>query len=113
MKKTVILVVLALSLSSCLMVTNSMRRFEGRNVTDLYAAWGPPAEAYDDGNGGLVLVYTEARGTYYCPPSLSWEISRRGTLIRYAPEVIASYDARRVFWVDKNGVVYKWMWKGL
>lgn len=113
MKKTILLIILALSLSSCFMVTNSMRRFEGRHVTSLYAEWGYPAEVYDDGGGGRVLVYTEPRGTYYCPPSLSGETSRRGVLIRYAPEVIASYEARRVFWVDKNGIVYKWLWKGL
>ena len=112
MKKTILLIILALSLSSCFMVTNSMRRFEGRHTTDLYAELGYPAEVYDDGDGGMVLVYTEPRG-YYCPPSLSGETSRRGVLIRYTPEVIASYDARRVFWVDKNGIVYKWMWKGL
>ncbi len=114
MKKTVILVVLALSLSSCLMVTNSMRRFEGRNVTDLYAAWVPPNEVYDDGSGGRVLVYVYVRGYYYRPPMISGKIYPGGTaLVTYTPEAVASYDARRVYWVNKDGIVYRWEWKGL
>ena len=114
MRKTIVLIALALLLSSCAIVDSAMQRYMGRHVTSLYASYGQPNEVYDDGNGGMVLVYVYVRGYYYRPPMISGKIYPGGTaLVTYTPEAVASYDARRVYWVNKDGIVYRWEWKGL
>src|SRR3974377_1177315 len=35
--------------------------WEGRNVNDLIAALGPPAQIMDDGQGGKIYVYTTTK----------------------------------------------------
>jgi hypothetical protein len=38
-----------------------MESWVGHDQNDLIAAWGPPQQILDDGNGGKILVYVATR----------------------------------------------------
>src|SRR5262249_51272467 len=62
MVPTVVLVVaLALAANGCVSINEVMASWEGDNVGNLIASWGPPQLVYDDGNGGKIFVYATDR----------------------------------------------------
>jgi len=76
----------------------SMRDFEkvcapvvpGKHIDELIVRWGPPnQDVISDGRGGHIYTW-------------SWGGER------WYSVTVKSY---RIFWVDSNGIIYKWAWK--
>ena len=105
-------------------VNRVMASWQGQNFSDLIAAWGPPDQTFDDGAGGKILAWTRTR-SYTTPGSATTQATGSATAIgntaygtatsrtTYTPPVTYSWRVYRMFWVNKDGVVYRWAWRGL
>ena len=132
MRKILIVLVFLLALSSitgcATMINKKMASWVGHNVNDLIASWGPPQQTMSDGQGGQILTYSQARqwttpgqsttsttttanvyGGVYSAHGSGQGTSRT----TYNPPKTYGYNTQRMFWVDKNGRIYRWAWKGL
>lgn len=113
-----------------------MQRFVGQPSTELIAQWGPPQQRIPDGHDGEIWIYFEQRqwttpgqvnttayatgnsygnlhadpygATYYGNGNV-----QATATTTYMPPQTRSYTAHRSFFIDSNGVVYRWAWKGL
>jgi hypothetical protein len=105
-------------------IDKKMASWQGESANNLIASMGPPDAVLDDGEGGKILVYTAQR-TFSSPGySTSYATgtgtaigstyygSAQGTTI-YSPGHTSAYKASRMFWVNKEGYIYRWAWKGL
>ena len=65
MRKVTIALIFLFSLSSITgcasMVNKTMASWMEHDVNDLIASWGPPQQTMSDGQGGQILVYSQAR----------------------------------------------------
>ena len=124
-KRFFLLLLLAIAaLAGCASINETMQSWMGRHQSDLIASWGPPQQVMDDGQGGKIFVYTATR-SYTSPGTATTTVSGSayaygntayGTGTRYTtynPPQSHSYDAHRMFWIDPNGKIYRWSWKGL
>lgn len=59
----------------------------GKSKQSLYLSWGPPERTTDDGAGGEILVYLKNV---------------------YMPANQTTYTMNKMFYVNKDGVVYHW-----
>ncbi len=127
MRKVIVSVLGLLILSGCATMNKTMASWEGSHVRDLLISWGRPSEVYSDGEGGAVLVYRYTE-TYTTPaqsttrttanatsvdPSVGvegWNIQSRTV---YQPAYVETYTKYRAFWVNKEGIIYSWRWRGL
>jgi hypothetical protein len=106
-------------------VSEVMQSWEGSHYRQLYASWGPPQEIHDDGQGGRILIYTMTRS--YTSPGYSTTNTQanvysspfgtgRGTATSsttYVPPRTTSYQAYRMFYINEEGYIYYWAWRGL
>lgn len=116
--------VIVVALAGCASISETMETWVGHHQSDLIASWGPPQQVLDDGQGGKILVYTEIR-SFTAPGSATTTVTgstygygntaygRATGYTTYNPPQTTSYDASRTFWVDQNGRIYRWSWKGL
>ena len=124
--KTITVLLLCLSLSSCLAryygprISANMEEFCNRPVSEMLASWGPPSLIMDDGSGGRVYIYVKSRGSYTpakTETTIKYIYTHYGggatSNTTYTPEVVARYDAYRMFFVTSKGYIYNWSWKGL
>jgi hypothetical protein len=126
MKRKYFLLLGVLFFSCCLAetVNKIMISWENHHYGDLIASWGPPQQVFDDGYGGRILVYTLAR--YWSSPATSkiyvtgnataydnyiWGSAAATTT--YYPSQIYGYTAYRMFWINKDGYIYRWAWRGI
>ena len=82
------LVVVCFALGACVTPTSKMASFIGKDKNELHQKWGSPETIRKDGAGGEIWTY----------------------------EVIDATQPRpklRTFYIDGNGKVYKWEWRGL
>jgi len=84
--------------------TEIMASWIGKHQSELIAEWGPPNKIMPDGKGGTVLDYS-----YYKDLGENIYINRRG----YGYTSPRGYTAKRYFYVDSNGIIYNFKWKGL
>lgn len=100
-------------------INQQMASWMGSSYSDLVAAWGPPARALDDGAGGKILVYAktspgEATTTY--DPGIGGtgfmgvNLFGPSSQTTYTPPQVVAY---RMFWINSQGRVYRWAWRGL
>lgn len=105
-----------------------MASWVGHDVNSLIAAWGPPQQVMPDGKGGQIFSYFETR--QYSTPGYStttsqvrasaWGMPNYASASAYgtsntvttAPQTYA-WTVSRTFWVDANGRIYSWAWRGL
>jgi hypothetical protein len=125
MKSKVIgVLVLILCAASCAMVTSDMKKWMGQDVNRLISSWGPPTQIMSDGRGGRVFVYAKDRGWIYPAVSTTQTNVNGGiygnqiagqvnSMTVYYPGMVMSYTAYRMFWIDANGRVTGWSWKGM
>jgi len=113
-----------LVLFSCLGCTahmNSvMKSWEGKHYSDLIASWGPPTQTLDDGQSGKIYCYQDT--VSYTSPGYATTTGNaylygnygnyQGTTY-YNPPQTQSYQRYRMFWVNQEGYVYRWSWRGL
>jgi hypothetical protein len=132
-----LLCILALTaLSGCISPDKAMKSYLGQPSTELVARWGPPQNKMSDGQGGEIWTYFEQRqwttpgqanttvtgtgntyGNVYGNPygatyqgNTSVYGSARTT---YTPPQTHGYTAHRTFFINGNGIVYRYAWKGL
>ena len=139
--KKLLLVLLCFGLTGCATTINkTMDSWMGHNVNDLIASWGPPQQTMSDGQGGQILVYSNAvqwttpgravtnsygnTNTYGNLNANTYGQNTYGTYsgntygsgtatTTYTPPQTHGYQRQRMFWVDRNGRIYRWSWKGL
>ena len=121
----VLIIVLAFSfISGCASINKTMQSWVGNHQSDLIASWGPPQQVMDDGRGGRIFIYPTTRsltspghstttvtGSAYGSGSYAYGSATGYTT--YTPPQTSSYNAYRMFWIDSNGYVYRWAWRGL
>jgi hypothetical protein len=116
--------------------SKAMQSFVGQPSTELIARWGPPQQRTPDGQGGEIWTYFEQRqwttpgqvnttaygtgnsygnlygnsygATYYGNANVQATASTT-----YTPPQTHGYTAHRSFYINNNGTVYRWAWKGL
>jgi hypothetical protein len=124
------------ALSGCMTPSKAMQSFVGQPSTELIARWGPPQQRTPDGQGGEIWTYFEQRqwttpgqvnttaygtgnsygnlygnsygATYYGNANVQATASTT-----YTPPQTHGYTAHRSFYINNNGTVYRWAWKGL
>lgn len=109
-------------------ISKIMDSWMGANVNDLIVSWGPPQQTISDGKGGQILIYSSARtwttpgqattNTYgkanaYGYGNYANAYGRSTSTTTYTPPQTRGYEAQRMFWVNRNGKIYRWSWKGL
>ena len=119
--RRIALLLLVISTVGCVgRINKTMDSWVGHHFSELIASWGPPAQVFEDGSGGRVMVWTINR-TFVSPGTsqTTFQATQVNNQIwgqattTYNPAHVSGYTATRTFWVRKNGRVYKWAWKGL
>jgi hypothetical protein len=94
---TAALLLVVLSAGSCISVRRSMDAWVGHHESELLLAWGPPTQQTSDGAGGHILIYRAYRDFQALCPN--------------CPNV-HNYVATRMFYVNKDGIIYFWRVQG-
>jgi hypothetical protein len=84
----IIVAAACLVMTACVIPSSQMASFMGKDKEELHKKWGSPETIRPDGAGGQIWTY----------------------------EVIDATQPRaklRVFYIDKDGKIYKWSWRGL
>lgn len=113
-------VLAASMMPGCAVLNKSMASWVGHDSNELIAAWGPPQQVLDAGQGGQIFVYSYNRqwtspGTAYTTGSatVSGNYVYGQATTTYQPPQTHGYAAQRMFWIDRNRRVYRWSWSGL
>jgi hypothetical protein len=118
--------IIALSTSGCLSskVDKKMKSWMDHHYSDLLMQWGPPQHVYSDGKGGRILMYTAER-QYTTPGQATTNANINvnayddmiwgsvSSTMTYRPPETYGYTAYRMFAINKDGIIYRWAWKGL
>ena len=122
MKKALYASIAYLLCAGCVAQMNKiMASWKGHNISDVIAQWGPPSQVIDDEQGGKIYSWIEDRSyttpkhsTTYTQPTVysgrrvfSW----RSDTQHYGGREVSA-QATRTFWVDANGIIYRWAWRG-
>jgi hypothetical protein len=126
-------VVLTIPMVGCAgRINKTMDSWRGAHVSQLIGSWGPPAQIMDDGLGGKVFIYATTR-TWTTPGTATTQTTgsatatawgtdtyatgsatgRSTSTTTYTPAQTHGYHAYRMFYINANGVIYNWAWKGL
>ena len=90
-------------------ISETMQSWVGHHKSSLIQSWGPPSSISDDGKGGEIYIYNFNRNlntthtTTYNQYNNSLNTTSRNN----------SYTANRMFFINKDGNIYNWRWKGL
>lgn len=87
-----------------------MKTWVGDTKQNLYLKWGAPSRVTDDGNGGEIAVF-ESYVNSGQQAGRAYE-NEDGS-ISYTNPQQRGYVRTRMFYIDKNGIIYNWKWKGL
>ena len=90
-------------------ISKAMNSWVGSHYSDMMLKWGPPTYSTSDGKGGQILVYQYDRNG----GSIPGYATKIGKTIFYTAPQNISYTAERMFWVNADGIIYSWRWKGL
>jgi len=101
-----------------------MRSWEGSHESDLIAAWGPPQQVMSDGSDGKVFIYTQQFS--YTTPGTSTTTGNAtaysygnttnvygNSYTTYNPSQTYTRQRQRIFFINSEGRVYRWSWRGL
>jgi len=109
-----------------------MSSWQGADVNDLIARWGPPTQVMSDGQSGRVFIYTYDRS--YTTPGTSRTTttgSANGTATTigdntsvnvygqsnsttvYNPAQTVQWQVYRMFWFGRGSHLYRWAWRVL
>ena len=97
-----------------------MASWVGKDVNHLLRAWGPPALVLPDGSGGRIYCFRLGRShtssgsayTYHQFHGSPGHL-QGSSYTTYGPRRTAHWTVSRNFWVNAEGRVYKWEWRGL
>jgi hypothetical protein len=101
-------------------VNEVMKSWVGHHYSDLIAAWGPPAQVLDDGSGGKIMTWASTRSftspgyaTTNTTANVYGSYGTANSVTTYTPPQTTSYTASRTFWVNTDGIIYRWAWQGM
>ncbi len=99
-----------------------MNSWKGNHISDVIRSWGPPQQVTTDGAGGRIYVWSKnvnipltkaksktKRTVTYSPYLDQYTIKSKTT---YTEPVVIEGQKVRMFWANKNGIVYHWRAKG-
>ena len=123
MVRSLSLVILICALIGCGPPTAEiMNSWKKNHISDVIRSWGPPQQITTDGAGGRIYVWSQnvniplakakskTKGTVTYSPFLDeYTIKSKTT---YTKPVIIEGQKVRMFWVNKDGIVYHWQAKG-
>lgn len=126
MKKLIVLF-LAFVLIFCgcaAQINKTMASWQGSHFHNLIAGWGPPDQVFSDGQEGRILIYIKHKQwttpgkskTYSQGWITGWDDFVWGTGTEktvYTPPQTYQWKTYRMFWIDKDGYIYRWAWRGL
>lgn len=105
-------------------VNTIMESWMGSNESDLIAAWGAPQQVMSDGSDGKVFIYSQQ--VSYTTPATSYTTGNAtgytygnttsvygNTYTTYNPSHTYGYQKQRIFFINSDGRVYRWSWRGL
>lgn len=131
MKRRVLPVVLStVLLTACASSVNKlMESWMGHSAEELIASWGPPTQVLDNPSGGKIYVYHQNSqvtlpGTAPTPGTshTSGYIDANGnwqSTTTYnpgspgGPAKTYDFQRTRLFFVNPQGIIYRWSWQGL
>lgn len=114
-KKLAIVALAVVLVSGCENISKTMQSWVGHNVNELIAAWGPPTEILSDDRGGSVFIYARTRRWVQPATTTITYSGNHGygqVTTVYTPERVESYTTYRMFWIDSEGTIYNWAWRG-
>jgi hypothetical protein len=108
-------------------INQVMSGWQGQNVSNIIGAWGPPARTIPIGTGASLFVWqidrtrVEPAECHSQASASHGNVNANGQIWIYpgkvtttcAPAQRTGYVAHRMFWVNADGVIYGWAWKGL
>ncbi len=112
MKARIAILLVALLVTGCASINESMRKWQGHHISEVMASWGPPSAVVDDGLGGKIYTWGSTRH-WSTPGSAQTHVYGNMAYTTYQPAQSQSYNATRSFFVNKNGIIYRWHWRGL
>ena len=106
-------------------INTAMNSWVGLHESALIQSWGPPAQIAGDGQGGKIFIYESSR-QWQTPDTRQQNTTMNGrvdssgnisgtattTTTGQAPTV-QGYTTSRMFFINANGYIYSWRWKGL
>lgn len=122
-------------LCGCATPDKVMQSYLGRHYSELVANWGPPQQKMPDGQGGEIWSYAQDR-EFTTPGHANTQTSatvyETGTIranpyganysgnanlygqshTTYTPPTTRRWMARRTFFVNGEGVIYRYAWQG-
>ena len=94
-----------------------MHSWVGSNISDLIRSWGPPQQVVSDGAGGKIYIWSSHVKIPLEEEKREGSAHRIGNSIYYeektSPATNIEYDKMRMFWVNPQGIIYHWKYKGL
>ena len=102
------------SITGC--VSEAMQSWVGHHYSEVIGKWGPPTRVLDDVSGGKIMIWESTR-SHTTPGYATTEpygfLSRPSYETTYTPPRTTAYTTSRTFWVNSEGIIYNWAWKGL
>ena len=114
-------------MSSCMTpskMNTIMDSWTNSHESDLIAAWGPPQQVMSDGRDGKVFIYTQ-QVNYTTPGTATTTTNVNGygygntanvygtSYTTYNPSQTYGYQRQRIFFINSDGQIYRWSWRGL
>lgn len=90
-------------------VDRVMKSWVGHYESELVAVWGAPTKVEQSDTRGRTLIYESLKGAWGDERDV--RIVGGGTYMTESPQ--PGYAARRIFYVNKEGVIYSYKWSGL
>jgi hypothetical protein len=97
-----------LLLLSCAGPNKIMSSWLGEHQSKLYQQWGPPHHITEDGAGGKILIYYSTV-TNQVPGMI---VNQGNGVTTYTTPMETGYEKNRMFYVDTDGRIYAFRWKG-
>ena len=111
--------ILLVTLSGCTSVDDVMKSYLGAHKNDLLANWGAPQNIMSDGSGGEVWIYAQNRqytSPGYAQTNTYGSVNSFGytgnSYTTYTAPQTSSWTATRTFFINSNGIIYRYAWRG-
>jgi hypothetical protein len=107
--KCLTVLIIALTLTQCVSPSKLMQSWVGSSKAQLYQSWGPPTRVTEDGQGGEILIYESYVNMGQQPGQV---YTNYDGSIGYKSPQQRGYARTRMFYVNRDGVIYSWRWQG-
>ncbi|MDA2923759.1 hypothetical protein MYX65_03715 [Acidobacteria bacterium AH-259-L09] len=110
-----LLLVVLISNITCLgkRMNKIMDSWMSHSYSDLVSEWGPPSQVLDIGaTGNKIVVYLYNEETLIYPGTATAVTTGTTTNVTYRPPIKLKWTKYRMFWINSDGIIYRWAWKG-